>query len=292
MTRVAVLIPVYNHLDYTIKAINDLLQIGNSQLDLIVIDDGSVDGTYNWLINNAKEVKVLKGNGNLWWSGAINLGAKYAIEQMHADYLLLWNNDITFQPDYFEKLFKIVAETDTNTVIGSKILVNGSPETIWSMGGCFNPRNGKYNMYGYFKKDNKEFCQIKNVDWLTGMGTLVPVGVIEKIGYWDQKNFPQYHGDSDFTYRAKLAGFKIIVHPELIIFNNVKNSGIEHNGNLKQLFRLFTDLRSKSNFGKKLIFYKLHSQSIFAYYPLVLSYFKIIGGFFKWKLFHLIGIKK
>lgn len=290
--KVAVLIPVFNHLEFTIKAVKDLLPFKNNQLEVVVIDDGSSDGTYQWLTNQAKDVIVLRGDGNLWWSGAINLGAKYAIEQLNADYLLLWNNDITFHPDYFYKLFRIIAEADRNTVIGSKIYVNDQPKTIWSMGGCFNPKTGLYNMFGYLQNDTEEFNRIKSVDWLTGMGTLVPKSVIEMIGFWDRKNFPQYHGDSDFTYRAKLAGYKIIVHPELIIFNNVKNSGIEHNGSLKQLIRLFTDIRSKSNFGRKLFFYKLHSRSILAYYPLLLSYFKIIGGFFKWKLFHLVGIKK
>jgi GT2 family glycosyltransferase len=130
------------------------------------------------------------------------------------------------------------------------------------------------------------------VDWLTGMGTIIPKKVIETIGYWDRTNFPQYHGDSDFTYRAKKNGFKVIVHPELILINDVKNSGIEHKGSFKRLLQLMTDLRSKSNFNKNWKFYSIHATSPLAYSPLLLSYFKILGGFFKWKILQFFGINK
>ena len=293
--KIAILLPVYNHLDYTIQSLmklNEVKNIYNKEISIVVIDDGSTDGTYEIVKSKFENVDILKGDGNLWWSGAINLGAKYAIETLKSDYLILWNNDITYDINYFHKLIKYLNNSDSNTIIGSKVLVRENPELIWSMGGCFNPMNGEYYMYGYFKKDSIEFNQITHVDWLTGMGTIIPKIVVEKIGYWDSINFPQYHGDSDFTYRAKLKGFKIIVNPELVIYNNVKNSGIEHHGSIKQLIKLMTDLRSKANFYKKYKFYKIHSKSIFAYYPLFLSYFKIFGGFFKWKLLQLISIKK
>ena len=64
-------------------------------------------------------------------------------------------------------------------------------------------------------------------DWLPGMGTVTHKSVYEKIGMLDEIRFPQYHGDSDFTLRAKKRGYKIIVYPDLKIYNDNRNTGID-----------------------------------------------------------------
>ena len=295
MKSIAVLIPIHNGLSFTRVALSNLrLAADKTNLDKlnvkqIVIDDGSTDGSYDAIKNEFSEVTVLKGDGNLWWSGAINMGAKHALERMGVEYLLLWNNDIVFSDDYFENLFNMLDKTDPGTIIGSKILVKEQPDLVWSMGGYFNPKTGKYGMYGYYDRDTEEYGLIKSVDWLTGMGTLIPRKVVDKIGYWDSINFPQYHGDSDFTYRAKLAGFDLLVFPSLILFNSVKNSGIEHEGDVMKLFQLFTSTKSKSNIRRVLKFYNLYAKSFRAYLPLIWSYFCVIGGFFKSKILKFFG---
>ena len=110
MKKIAVLIPVYNHLEYTktcVKTLKDLMTeyvFTGIRLTVVVIDDGSTDGTGEWLGKNYPGVIVLRGDGDLWWSGAVNLGARYAIETLHSDYLLLWNNDIIAAQRYFKEL--------------------------------------------------------------------------------------------------------------------------------------------------------------------------------------------
>ncbi len=187
---------------------------------------------------------------------------------------------------------RILSGPEKTGIIGSKIYVAGSPDIVWSAGGYFNIRTGKGYMYGYFEPDSEELNQIRKVDWLTGMGTVVPRKVVEKIGYWDSENFPQYHGDSDFTFRAKLEGFDVKIYPSLKLYNHVESSGIEHQGSLKSVYRLLTDIRSKSNLSKNLLFYRKYVKSPLAYLPLIWFYIKIFGGFIKWKLLGLIGLGK
>jgi len=293
---VAILLPVYNHLQYTKRSLEDLLNntsgIQNIHFYTVLIDDGSSDGTSDWVRINFPSVHILKGDGKLWWSGAINRGAGYAKEKLDADYLLLWNNDIEVDPSYFTKLAQIARKNDKNTITGSKIYVKGSQNIVWSVGGFFHPKTGKLGMHGYFKKDTAEYNKVVHADWLTGMGTLIPVNVIDAIGYWDNVHFPQYFGDSDFTYRAKLKGYNIVVDPNLVLYNSTTSSGIEHGGNLNKLFKLFTDTRSKSNFKRNFKFYQLHATSIRAYIPFFFLYVRIFLGFFKWKVFNLFGIHK
>jgi GT2 family glycosyltransferase len=160
------------------------------------------------------------------------------------------------------------------------------------MGGYFNPRTGRYGMYGYFEEDSGQFSRMYEVDWLPGMGTIIPKSAVERIGYWDNVRFPQYHGDSDFTYRAKINGFRLFVNPSLRIFNSVGNTGIEHEGSLKGLLHLLTDIRSKSNIEKNFRFYRLYAASPRAYLPLIWTYIEVLGGFFKWKIMNFLGFRK
>ncbi len=294
--RFAILLPVYNHLAYTkltLERLAPLLdEIEGDVFDILLIDDGSTDGTSDWVRLNYPDVILLHGNGDLWWSGAINKGARYALNTLKSDYIILWNNDIGIDPQFFFNLLKIVSSLESSEIIGSKIYVDGEKDIVWSAGGYFNPKSGKSNMYGYFEEDNEELNRVREVDLLTGMGTIVPREVIDRIGYWDNINFPQYHGDSDFTYRATLAGFKNKVYPELKLYNDVQNSGIEHEGSWKKLIMIFTDIRSKSNLRKNFLFQRKYAKSPRAYIPLIWLYVKIVGGFFKLKVLNLFHVKR
>jgi GT2 family glycosyltransferase len=291
-----ILLPVHNGLQYTNRNLTALRNHINKALTydikVVVIDDGSTDGTSEWITAHFPEVILLKGNGDLWWSGAINTGADHALHVLNSDYLLLWNNDVFADDFYFTELNGILNTFDNSTIIGSKVLVHEDPVKVWSMGGYFNPRTGRYGMYGYFEEDSGQFSRMYEVDWLPGMGTIIPKSAVERIGYWDNVRFPQYHGDSDFTYRAKINGFRLFVNPSLRIFNSVGNTGIEHEGSLKGLLHLLTDIRSKSNIEKNFRFYRLYATSPRAYLPLIWTYIEVLGGFFKWKIMNFLGFRK
>jgi GT2 family glycosyltransferase len=293
--QIALLIPVFNNLEFTKECLSklDILLAENCLLhtdySIIVIDDGSRDGTSEWIKTNYPHVIVLQGDGNLWWSGGINMGASFAVQQGDFDYVMLWNNDIQPADDYFTELDSLIPTISEESILGSKIYSMGEETRVWSMGGRFNPRTGKINMLGYGEEDGDKYAAPVRADWLPGMGTLLPMQVIQKIGYWDAVNFPLYHGDSDYTYRAKLSGFELWVYPQLRIWNNLDNSGTKHEGSFKNLMKLFSDTRSKSNWRINLLFYKKYTTSPLAYLPLLYWYATLIGGFFKWKVLGFFG---
>lgn len=295
MLTVAIVFPIYNGLSYTKNCLNSLYNLTNNidknetVFSVVIVDDSSIDGSYEWILKNYPDVYLLKGNGNLWWSGGINLAVKYAIEELNTDYILWWNNDIIPDKDYFKHLVKILEHNTPETIIGSKIYKAQNKEIIWSMGGVFDPLTGYKNMIGSEKPDNNQLQEIIECDWLTGMGTVTHVSVYQKVGMVDEKNFPQYHGDSDFTFRAKKRGYNLIVNPKLKIYNDTDNSGLIHNDNINNLFRSLFSIRSSYNIVKEYKFYRLHAKSFKAYFPFINKYFKYIGGFFKWKVFRLIG---
>ncbi|SRR6056297_457689 len=298
-SSVAILIPVHNKLHLTKECLQGLQNLINEvnfkdsvNYSIVLIDDGSEDGTEQWVKKKFHDIHLLKGDGNLWWSGGVNAGAKYAFEEKNFNYVLLWNNDITPDKGYFSNLSRIILEGDEETIAGSKICDLEDHNKIWSMGGVFNPVNGENYMIGIDKEVDNHNFQYFEPDWLTGMGTLIPRNVPEKIGYLNENDFPQYFGDTDYTYRAKLAGFKLKVFPQLVIFNNTANTGIVHGGNFFQLIRTLYSTRSKYNFKKEWKFYRMYAESRKAYKQLFIKYFRYIGGYFKWSFLNLFGLKK
>jgi GT2 family glycosyltransferase len=298
MKSIALVMPVFNNLEYTKKCITSLgprlshKDLKNCEFFVVIVDDGSTDGTGQWLRNNHPQVTVLEGDGNLWWSGGVNVGAEFALRVLKSDYILLWNNDVIASADYFLEIDKLVGSISDNVVVGSKIFRSGDKNLLWSCGGVFNSRTGAIYMHGMDKPDSGEYKKPIHVDWLPGMGTLIPAGVIEKIGYWDADSFPQYHGDSDFTFRAKKAGYDLVVFPQLILSNDKSTSGLKHGGTLKGLRLALTSIRSNSRIKTNMRFYRKHATSPLAYGALAYSYFRLFGGFIKWKVASLFGIHK
>ncbi len=294
--KISIIIPIHNALKYTkncLKALDESINYSNlkNNISLIIVDDGSSDGSSEWIANNYPNVIILFGNGNLWWSGAVNKGTKYALYSLESDYIILWNNDIRPDIKYFSNLFVILENLDNDTIIGSKIYLMERPNVIWSMGGMFNPKTGVHKMIGTNQIDNEKYDNKIVVDWITAMGTLIPKNVFKKIGFWDENNFPQYHGDSDFTLRAKKNGFKIVAYPNLKIWNDISSTGIQKK-DFRSFIESFYSIKSHNNIIKNIKFYHRHCTSYLAYCELFKKYFYFIGGFFKWKMLNLLGVKK
>lgn len=291
--KLATIFPIFNGLSFTKNALKtiyqgmDLIKDASLENMVIVVDDGSTDGSANWILENYPDVVILKGDGNLWWSGGVNKGIKHAIEILKCDYVLWWNNDIHAEENYYSNVNEVLNHSLPTEIIGSKIYYSNDPKRIWSMGGYFNPGNGKKYMIGFKEMDEGQYERKLEVDWLPGMGTIIHASVFGKIGFVDELNFPQYHGDSDFIYRAKVQGINILIDPSLKIWNNTDNSGFRQKKTVKDLKQSVFGLRSNYNIKKDLKFYRIHSTSFFAYKELIRKYFLFFGGFVKWWFINL-----
>ena len=93
-----VIIPVHNRIKYTLSCIESLKKQNIfDKLNIIVVDDGSTDGTSSYIKRHYPEITLLKGSGNLFWGGAVNFGISYACKiGKKNDWILLVNNDVEF----------------------------------------------------------------------------------------------------------------------------------------------------------------------------------------------------
>lgn len=267
MKKIAIVIPIYNRLEITKSGLLNihlaLLNVKENSyfnFDIIIVDDGSDDGSSEWIKENYPAIKILRGDGNLWWTGSVDLGSRVVVNELGYDYVLLWNDDTICNQDYFEELINILNQSFyNNKILVSKVLWQDEREVIFNFGCYFDSRNGKKILNGSNEVDSDKYNNIIKVDWSGGMGTLIPKDVLKSIDFFDPKNFPQYHGDSDMFLRAKKNGFETFAIPTLKIYNNKDTSGIKKIKNFKDLKNYFTSNRSNYNFNQNVFFCKRHT---------------------------------
>ena len=250
-----VVIPVHNRLNFTIDCLNSLKkQDIYDQFNLIIVDDGSIDGTSDYLKKNFPEVKVLYGDGSLYWGGAINYAVKYLNNiYKDQDWVLIVNNDVEFAFDAISALLK-VSISKKRKVLSSALTVDfKDKKTIITSGTIVKSwffNKTKHILRGLNIEQLTQKKPIK-VDFLTGRCVLHPVEIFKVAGNYDCKNFLHYGGDDEFAMRVKKYGYETLVCPNSIVFLKTKNLEYKKKLNFKNFKFTFFDIKSSSNIKSK-----------------------------------------
>ena len=215
---VNIIIPIFNRIKETKKIISNLrVQDTDEEIKILIIDDGSTDGTSEWL-STQEDLFLLKGNGKLLWGGAINLGINYIIKNHPNDeWILLINNDVEVKKDYVYNLLKI-AKKNYPAAVGS--VVKNKKNEIVSLGPRIDP--SKLEVEEIYKK-NLEFKNkivLEDVDALSGRGVIYPLKSIIEAKGLNSKIFPHYYGDYSLSMKIKKKGYKLMTSLKAIVFTD------------------------------------------------------------------------
>jgi len=216
---VHVLIPVYNRLPLTRLVIDCLrAQQLDEALRIIVIDDGSTDGTAQWLAG-LEDITVLKGDGSLWWAGAIELGLKNVLQTAgRADWVLFCNNDTTFDKNFIRRLLEI-GDQFAPAAVGSAICDSKDPEQLLSIGPLVDCWRLKISdKLGRSRLRNRNY-RPHTVDALSGRGSLYPVSAFQVVGCMKPLFLPHYLADYELSFRVRKAGYKLLVSEDAVVFS-------------------------------------------------------------------------
>ncbi len=276
-----IVIPVYNRKKLTEQCLRCLYNQTYKEFKIVIFDDGSIDETAEMIKNKFSEVILLKGDGNLWWTGATNMGVKYALTKCKQnDYILTLNNDLCVNPDYIYQLLKC-ARNNPNSLIGSLAVFKDDPERVLYGGVSWDPLFAKYKLF--FKHGEKivsKLSGIREVDLLPGRGTLIPIKVFHDIGLYDRDHFPQYAADEEFSLRAKKAGYDLIVCYDAIVLSDVFKTGINwiySKPTLKSFLRSLFNIKSANNLRARYHFARKHARNFIVY--LFCDYLRLLGSF-------------
>ncbi len=204
------LMPVFNRLEMTRRMVDDLLaQRLDEALRIVVIDDGSTDGTSDYL-KTIDQMLVVNGDGSLWWGGAVDAGLNMAIGLAEStDWVLFVNNDTHICNDFVQRLLD-TARRNAPAAVGSVIRQDCEPHTVRSIG----PRIDAWRMLVEDllpSFDANESQLVNEVDALSGRGVLFPVLALRHVRGMRPKQLPHYLADYELSLRVKAAGWRLLI---------------------------------------------------------------------------------
>lgn len=229
---------------------------------------------------------VLRGDGSLWWTGATNLGIRYAQGRWPAqedNFILTLNDDTEVGPNYLETLLAAY-EVNKPCIVGSvSVDVNNHKWLLYAGTGMnlWLPHSTDWakTRYGNDVENLRSHARYLNSESLPGRGMLIPQEVFKKIGLFDEQRFRHYMSDIDFTVSARKVGFQTIVSVDSVVYEYADATGfnVKRQASLREFRQALTSIKSPINYSVRYQFARKHA-------PLGLLYFgldmlRIVGGY-------------
>lgn len=191
------IIPVQNRKQITLRCLEHLQQIGDlTRFEVIVVDDGSSDGTTNSIQNRFSSVTLLRGDGSLHWAGAIARGMQYA-HTLDARYIFWLLPDCLPAPETLTQLLKYLR----------------SKELCYVGASCYRESNAQLIPTGLKGGASLKMREGQDtiVESMYGFCVGFPTEIVDQIGTPDPKQIPSYGADTIYTLRATRAGYRGVI---------------------------------------------------------------------------------
>lgn len=214
--KVEVVTPVHNRKDLTLGFLRSLWSADLSGIDLhvIIVDDGSTDGTGDAVRAQFPEAEIVTGDGNLWYTAGMNAGLEAAMKH-DPDFVLGVNNDCEFDPAFLQHMLQ-TAQANDRSVVGAVLVNWDDRRSIFQVAPKWNVWWGGMR---HWVKQTIETLPAKawRVELIVGNCLLIPATAIREVGVMDAKRLPQY-GDAEYTPRMRRAGYQLLIDPLARVF--------------------------------------------------------------------------
>jgi len=233
--RASIIIPTNDRLDLLIRCVESVRRYSPEDAEIIVVDNGSADGTISWCLS--ERVRFVSLARNEGYPAACNKGLRVAA----GDALVLLNNDTVVSPRWLDNLLAALY----------------SAPDIGMVGPVTNYASGRQQVrYPY--ADLEEFQRIAaevNVSdpakWIraeriVGVCLAFRRELMERIGLLDERFSPGHYEDDDYCLRARLHGFGLLICPDALIHHEGSASFAREGAEAQQRlvernYRLFLD---------------------------------------------------
>lgn len=220
---VAVVVLNWNGESLTLDCLDSLSAIETPNVELVVVDNASTDGSVEAIrAAHGERVTIIVNDDNLGFARGNNVGIEYALER-GADYVLLLNNDTVVDRTLIDHLLGPFAADPNVGISGPKIYYYTPPDQIWFAGGVVSLARGTARHIGIRQIDRGQWDTERDVDYVTGCALMIKRDVLETVGTLDP-TYVAYFEDTDFCTRAVRAGYRAVYVPRGKVWHKISAS--------------------------------------------------------------------
>ncbi len=218
---IAIIVLTWNQRDLTLDCLASIaaMEYPIERIQTIVVDNGSQDDTASAIRAQYPDVTVLENVENLGFAAGNNVGIHYAL-QGDVDYIMLLNNDTIVDVQMLAQLLAVIEPQPDVGIVGPKMLYFEPPDVIWCAGNRFGRRPWITERLQAEQQDVARDEAPNEVDYITACGILVRRAVIDHVGVLDPRFFI-YYEESDWCFRARRAGWRILYAPRARLWHKV-----------------------------------------------------------------------
>lgn len=212
--HVAVMILNFNGLPWLRICLPSVLKSKYENIEFVVIDNGSVDGSTEFVESEFRTVRVIRFNENLGFAEAYNK----AIQKVECDYAVLLNNDTqVLEPNWIEHLIREPEKDDSIAVVGCKIVTMKNHHILDSVGVMGIRYWRGFVDIGKYEDDNDQYDNPPITPFSAcGAAMLIRRTDFLQVRGFDSKFFA-YVEDVDLCWRMRLRGYKVIYQPAAVV---------------------------------------------------------------------------
>jgi GT2 family glycosyltransferase len=208
--KVTIIIPNYNGLKFMEPCFKALRAQSDQNFELLVVDNGSTDGSVSWLKDH--KIPSIFLEENTGFSGAVNIG----IQESVTPYVILLNNDTEPEPDYVKEMVKAIERSPKIFSVSSKMIQLYHKDLMDDAGDMYSVLGWAYQRgVGQKSSGYKKACRIFSA---CAGAAIYRREVFGKIGGFDEMHFA-YLEDMDVGYRARIWGYENWYCPKAVVYH-------------------------------------------------------------------------